>query len=191
MLLEALKVFDSNKQKISEQMQKGLEISVDILGKCLKDGGDLIIRHSRAGKQFVACSKYPDCTVTYSLPQNAKIVASGKVCEYCKTPIVKVIRRGKGVFEIDLDPNCRTKDKWKAKQQVQASASQGNNAQGASAKMAPIAGAPKAAEKPRGDAAITVELKGKTPKAAQTRKQKPPKDKSALTKRKSKKESKV
>ena len=117
MLMEALKVFDSNKSKIAEEMQKGITDSEVPLGKCLKDGGDLVIRRSKIGKQFVACANYPNCTVTYSVPQNALIVPTGKTCEHCHTPIIKVIRKGKGVFEIDLDPDCVTKKKWKEKQE--------------------------------------------------------------------------
>jgi DNA topoisomerase-1 len=121
MLLEALKVFDSNKSKIAVEMQKGISDSEVALGKCPKDGGDLVIRKSKIGKQFVACANYPNCTVTYSIPQNALIVPTGKICEHCKTPIVKVIRKGKGVFEIDLDPDCITKKKWKEKMEKKKS----------------------------------------------------------------------
>jgi DNA topoisomerase-1 len=114
MLLEALKTFDSNKAKIAESMRKGLAGSVETLGKCPADNGDLVIRRSKMGKYFAACTNYPNCTVTYSLPQNAKIVGTGKVCEHCHTPIIKVIRSGRGVFEMDLDPACVTKKSWKS-----------------------------------------------------------------------------
>jgi DNA topoisomerase-1 len=96
-------------------MKKGLAESSIGLGKCPTDGGDLVVRRSRVGKQFAACANYPKCTTTFSLPQAAKIVGTGKACEFCKTPIVKVIRMGKGVFEMCLDPNCKTKEAWKAK----------------------------------------------------------------------------
>lgn len=118
MLMEALKTFDQNKEKIGKAMQEGLVESQVTLGKCLKDGGDLIIRRSKAGKQFVACANYPKCLNTYSVPQNALIVPSGKVCEHCHTPIIKVIRKGRGVFEMDLDPDCITKQKWKDKREL-------------------------------------------------------------------------
>jgi DNA topoisomerase-1 len=117
MLLDALKLFDSNKAKITEAMKKGLAESSIGLGKCPTDGGDLVVRKSRMGKQFAACANYPKCTTTFSLPQGAKIVGTGKACEFCKTPIVKVIRMGKGVFEMCLDPNCKTKEGWKAKRE--------------------------------------------------------------------------
>jgi DNA topoisomerase-1 len=113
MLLEALKAFDTNKEKISEAMKKALQESVAKLGKCPKDGGDLVIRRSRVGKTFAACANYPKCTNTYSLPQFAKIEPTGNTCEHCKTPIIKVIRSGKRPFEMDLDPNCITKKDWK------------------------------------------------------------------------------
>ena len=146
MLLEAIKAFDSNKERIGKEMQEGLVESQAIIGKCLKDGGDLVIKRSKAGKQFVACNNYPECTNTYSIPQQALVVPSGKTCEHCKTPIVKIIRRGKGVFEMDLDPNCVTKEKWKSRNPpdaVKASAIKGAAAvpSGAAAK-APKAKAP-------------------------------------------------
>ncbi|MGI0100348.1 MAG: DNA topoisomerase I [Candidatus Micrarchaeaceae archaeon] len=118
MLLDALKVFDTNKEKIAKAMQEGLVESIVPMGKCLKDGGDLVLKRSKAGKQFIACSNYPSCVNTYSVPQSALIVATGKACEHCHTPIIKVIRRGKGVFEMDLDPNCVTKQKWRERSEA-------------------------------------------------------------------------
>lgn len=117
MLLEALKAFDANKDKISEEIRQGLKESVNSLGKCPVDGGELVIRRSRAGKLFVACTNYPNCTNTYSLPQNAKIEPVGKICEFCKTPIIKVIRKGRRPFEMDLDPNCISKKDWNTKKE--------------------------------------------------------------------------
>ncbi len=106
MLLNALETFDKNMQQVSNDLKVGF-MEASILGKCPKCGtGDLIIRHSRIGKQFVACTNYPKCTNTYPLVQKAKIVPTGRVCEYCHTPIVKVIRKGMRPFEMDLDPQC-------------------------------------------------------------------------------------
>ena len=118
MLLDALKAFDSNKAKVSESMKAGLKESTISLGKCPTDGGNLVIKRSRLGKQFVGCDNYPKCTTTYPLPSGAKIIPTGKVCEYCHTPIVKVMRWGKGVFEMDLDPKCVTKQKWASQKEA-------------------------------------------------------------------------
>ncbi len=112
MLVDALKQFDKNKEKIAEVMRKGLRES-SVLGKCPTDGGDLVVRRSKVGKQFAACANYPKCTQTYSLPQMALIIPTGKTCEHCRTPFVKVIRKGRRPFEMDLDPKCITKKDWK------------------------------------------------------------------------------
>jgi DNA topoisomerase-1 len=122
MLLDAIRTFDQHKEQISEAMRKGLYES-EILGKCPKDGGDLVIKRSRAGKYFAACNNYPKCTNTYSLPQGAKILPTGNTCEHCHTPIIKVIRKGRRPFEMDLDPNCITKKEWATEAPVPVPAS--------------------------------------------------------------------
>ena len=108
--------FMKNQSQISQSLQKGLAQTKEsnILGKCLKDGGNLVVKYSKLGKQFAACANWPNCNNTYPLPQNAKIVPTGKTCQFCKTPIVKVFRQGK-VFEMDLDPTCVTKKDWAKK----------------------------------------------------------------------------
>ncbi len=111
-LLEALDSFEKNKQGISQELRTALNQSqIIILGKCPKDQGNLVIKKSKAGKLFVGCDNYPNCTNTYPLPGNSKIIPTQKVCEYCHTPIIKVIRFKK-IFEMDLDPNCQTKKDW-------------------------------------------------------------------------------
>ncbi|MGC8652308.1 MAG: DNA topoisomerase I [Candidatus Micrarchaeia archaeon] len=114
LLLEALEMFNKNKQGIGNDMRESLAASEVVLGKCPLDGGNLVIRHSRTGKIFASCSNYPNCKAIYPLPQHSRIIPTGKACEYCHTPIVKVFRGGK-VFEMDLDPNCITKKSWSSK----------------------------------------------------------------------------
>lgn len=111
MLLQALKMFDEHKEQIAAEMKKA-QYESEILGKCPKDGGNLVIRRSRVGKTFAACANYPKCMNTYSLPQKALIQPTGRTCEHCHTPIIKVIRRARRPFEMDLDPNCITKKDW-------------------------------------------------------------------------------
>jgi DNA topoisomerase-1 len=175
MLLQALKALDSNMASISESLKKAFSESTEKLGKCPVDGGDLVIRRSRAGKFFVACSNYPKCTNTYSLPQNAKIEPTGKTCEYCHTPIIKVIRRGRRPFEMDLDPNCITKSSWSSNKPAGAAgtasnAPSGTNVQpsgkangGTSAKYVKKESKPKPAKKP---------TRAKKPKAKETKRTK-------------------
>ncbi|MDE1850812.1 MAG: DNA topoisomerase I [Candidatus Micrarchaeota archaeon] len=106
--------FKANEKQIGTALSKGLEESemADVLGKCPTDGGNLVIKRSKIGKQFVSCANWPNCNTAYPLPQYAKIVPTKKVCEKCRTPFVKVFRKGKRPFEMDLDPNCVTKADW-------------------------------------------------------------------------------
>ncbi|MFP3215291.1 MAG: DNA topoisomerase I [Candidatus Micrarchaeota archaeon] len=105
--------FKSKEEEIGKSLKEGLEETSkgEVLGKC-KCGGDLIIKHSKNGKSFVGCTNWPQCNVTYPLPQAAKVLPTGKICPYCHTPIVKIFRRGKKVFEMCLDPTCPTKKDW-------------------------------------------------------------------------------
>lgn len=84
------------------------------LGKCptCKTGDLRIMRGRATGKQFAACSNYPQCKQSYPLPQNALIIKTPKVCEKCGTPIYMVRRKGRRDFEMCLDPKCPTKAGW-------------------------------------------------------------------------------
>lgn len=85
-----------------------------IIGKCPNCGKDLKVMFSpKTRKSFVGCTGYKDgCTTGFPLPQNASFQRLGKVCEKCKTPIIKVIRRGRRPFNMCLDPKCETKADW-------------------------------------------------------------------------------
>ncbi|MGC8699693.1 MAG: DNA topoisomerase I [Candidatus Micrarchaeia archaeon] len=133
---EIIKEFKANENAIGKGLAEGLRETnkSDVLGKC-KCGGDLVIKRSKNGKNFVGCTNWPECNVTYPIPQAAKVVPTGKVCPYCHTPIVKIFRRGKKVFEMCLDPNCPSKKEWnkeaskenaeKAKEEVKQKKSRG------------------------------------------------------------------
>ncbi len=113
--------FKDNEKKIGSALAEGLKESElsDVLGKCPTDGGNLVVKRSKIGKQFVSCSNWPACNTTYPLPQYAKVVPTKKVCEKCHTPFVKVFRKGKRPFEMDLDPNCETKKDWEKPKPVE------------------------------------------------------------------------
>jgi DNA topoisomerase-1 len=104
-LLKAIETFDNNKERIAKEMGASF-IDANAIGKCPKCGKELVIRKSKIGKQFVACSGYPNCTNTYPLPQDAKILPTENVCDGCNTPMIRIIRKGKPPFDMDLDPAC-------------------------------------------------------------------------------------
>ncbi len=86
----------------------------DNFGECPKDGGNLVVRQSRYGKRFLGCSKYPDCTVTYPLPQMGTLNSTGEKCEFCGAPLIVSSRnRRKWKFcpKMDCEFNKKKKEK--------------------------------------------------------------------------------
>ncbi len=85
----------------------------DNFGKCPSDGGNLLVRQSRFGKRFLGCSGYPECTVTYPLPQMGSLKPTGETCEFCGAPRI-VSFRNKRRWEFCPNMECEF-NKKKAK----------------------------------------------------------------------------
>ena len=76
--------------------------------------GNLRILYNRASRRyFVACSAYPECKQTYSLPPNALIkkTDNDKFCEFDQFPKLLAIRKGKRPWEFCFNPNCEIEKK--------------------------------------------------------------------------------
>jgi DNA topoisomerase-1 len=54
----------------------------------------------------------PTCGTGFPLPSRGLIESTEKICEQCRTPIIKVIRKGARPFTMCLDPKCKTKEGW-------------------------------------------------------------------------------
>ncbi|HLH86239.1 MAG TPA: DNA topoisomerase I [Thermoplasmataceae archaeon] len=78
----------------------------DALGKCPKDGGTLLVRQSKFGKRFLGCSNFPNCDVTYALPQMGMLKGTGETCEFCDAPIL-VSLRGKRRWKFCPKIDCQ------------------------------------------------------------------------------------
>lgn len=86
------------------------------VGKCPSDGGQLVIRQSRNGKRFLGCSNYPNCHVTYPLPQMGNVKPTGETCTYCASPLLSIQRgKSKWVFCPKMDCEFNRKKKKGAK----------------------------------------------------------------------------
>ena len=72
----SFKDLDENKERIGNEIRKALEAK-NTIGLCHKTGHPLVMRRSKAGKRFVGCAGWPNCDVTYPLPQFGKIVGIG------------------------------------------------------------------------------------------------------------------
>ncbi len=74
------------------------------VGKCRACEGDLVIKRSGRGKRFAACTKYPECTVTFPLPQSGIIIPIDEVCD-CGTPKIKR-KSGRWTETLCINPEC-------------------------------------------------------------------------------------
>lgn len=107
MLSDVLKTMEAQRENIGEEIRKALE-SQHFIGKCPECGSDLKTIRTKFGSSFVGCSNYPDCKRTYPMPAGAKVETLEEVCEQCRSPMVRVIRRGQPVTQQCLDPDCET-----------------------------------------------------------------------------------
>jgi DNA topoisomerase I len=81
----------------------------ETLGKCPESGHNLIIRRNRkSGKRFVGCLGYPECRVTYPLPQKGTIVPLHTQCDVCGSPEIKVLG-GKRPWVTCINMDCPKK----------------------------------------------------------------------------------
>jgi DNA topoisomerase-1 len=81
----------------------------ETLGKCPESGHNLIIRRNRkSGKRFVGCQGYPECRVTYPLPQKGTIIPLHTQCDACGSPEIKVLG-GKRPWVTCINIDCPKK----------------------------------------------------------------------------------
>jgi DNA topoisomerase-1 len=90
------------------EMLKAAAVEDARVGTCPKSGHDLLVKSSaKTRSQFVGCAGWPDCDVTYPLPQG-KIEAAEEACPVCGTPQVTVIQFRSKPRTMCLDPLCET-----------------------------------------------------------------------------------
>src|SRR3989338_7289262 len=121
------KEFKAHETEIGQELAKGLEglrqaqNEANTLMPCptCKKGNLRIIYSKKTRRQFVACSAYPECKQTYSLPPNALIKKADKSCESDGFPKLLAIRKGKRPWEFCFNPECKIekekRDTWKKK----------------------------------------------------------------------------
>jgi DNA topoisomerase-1 len=76
-----------------------------------------ILYNRKSNRNFVACSGYPECKTTFSLPPNGLIKPSkdkeGKqeFCEKCNFPLMLSIKKGKRPWKFCFNPECPTRNR--------------------------------------------------------------------------------
>jgi DNA topoisomerase-1 len=92
--------------------KKGPDI---VVGACKGCGGQLKVMYSQVGSRYVRCENYEAKThaVSYPLPQQGDIEATGETCEPCGAPKI-IVHTKKGPWTICVDPECPAKPPRKA-----------------------------------------------------------------------------
>ncbi len=124
------KEFKEKETEIGKDLLKGLENlradqnEANTLMPCssCKKGSLRILFNRKSRRYFVACSNYPECKQTYSLPPNSLIKkADDKVCEADNFPKLLAIRKGKHPWEFCFNPECpiekKKREEWAAKKE--------------------------------------------------------------------------
>jgi DNA topoisomerase I len=112
MLKDVMVKLKNEKDEISREIKKGIKEDL-VVGKCPREGcdGNLIVRISRkTKKRFIGCTAYPECKVTFPLPQKGLLITTKELCKHCNYPIVKIITRGRKPWNLCINPDCPGKD---------------------------------------------------------------------------------
>ena len=106
-LAEELAVLLENREEVKEAL--GDAVAADAyVGKCPKCGKDLQMRTSSKSKSmFIGCAGWPECDVTYPLPQG-KIESMEELCPTCGMPQIKVTAFRTKPRVACIDPLCPT-----------------------------------------------------------------------------------
>ncbi|KAA0008438.1 MAG: DNA topoisomerase I [Thermoplasmata archaeon] len=104
MLHRVLTSLENNKHAIRSSLRKALTLQ-NTIGTCPSCGKPLVVRTaSKSKKRFVGCTGYPNCKVTYPLPQKGRIIPTDKKCPVCGAPIIKINKK-----EMCINPDCPSK----------------------------------------------------------------------------------
>src|SRR5215210_5423635 len=97
----------------------------EVLGDCPESDHNLIVRRARkSGKRFVGCAGYPECRVTYPLPQKGTILPTHTVCDRCGSPEIKVLG-GKRPWITCINMDCPKKEEQRQQQEAAKAAAEG------------------------------------------------------------------
>jgi DNA topoisomerase-1 len=95
------------KDEVAEMISDAV-VADSRVGTCPKCGGDLCVKSSaKTRSSFVGCNSWPDCDVTYPLPQG-RYEAIDEPCPLCGGPQVKVTPFRAKAYNHCLDSECES-----------------------------------------------------------------------------------
>ncbi|MFH1212143.1 MAG: DNA topoisomerase I [Candidatus Woesearchaeota archaeon] len=110
-LTKTLSSFKKKEKEIGSELLESLkeyQAKINTIGTCpsCKDG-TLVVKKGKFGR-FIACSKYPDCTLTFKLPAIGKIKPVDEPCEKCNHPLIHISIKKKSQ-KLCINPECPSK----------------------------------------------------------------------------------
>ena len=109
MLKKIMWEFKKNEEMIGKEIAEGLKkhwMRTKLVGKCPSCNGDLVIKRGRYGR-FVACTSYPNCSVTFNLFPREEVL--DELCS-CGLPLVSgsvKTKSGRNLRYIRCLGNCK------------------------------------------------------------------------------------
>ena len=100
-----LEAADEGMAGILEELQGGA-----VLGACPDCGEKIRVKRGRkSGKRFAGCEGFPECKVSYPLPQRGEIRRTGESCEGCGAPVIQLVHKGRKPRKMCINQECGTK----------------------------------------------------------------------------------
>ena len=107
LLASLLEGLIEHKEDLGEAISDAVQADAKI-GVCPKCGHDLLVKQSaKIRSSFIGCSAWPECEVTYPLPQG-KIQTVEELCPVCGCPQIKVQPFRSKPYVVCVDPACPT-----------------------------------------------------------------------------------
>ena len=107
LLASLLEGLIEHKEDLGEAISDAVQADAKI-GVCPKCGHDLLVKQSaKTRSSFIGCSAWPECEVTYPLPQG-KIQTVEELCPVCGCPQIKVQPFRSKPYVVCVDPACPT-----------------------------------------------------------------------------------
>ena len=112
--------FQKNEDKIGNELLKAIKQTRDkdaIVGECQNCKSHLKITYSKKNRSyFIACSAYPNCKTTFSLPYGLPKTTEKK-CKECNFSLIRIIRKNARPYEYCFNKSCPKKENWLKQQQ--------------------------------------------------------------------------
>jgi len=106
MLSDVIDVMEKHREVIGNEIRSAL-MEQSYVGKCPDCEGELRVKRSRKG-EFISCSNYPECKRAFPKPRGAKLEPTEEACETCRSPVVRLIRRGSPPQKHCINPDCES-----------------------------------------------------------------------------------